>query len=92
MNEKEKYRAEIDAKLAKFGETLHAIKSKQAIRDAMRPTLDIDATIGKHKAAQAKIRTLERSDANSWPGIKTEVDRLMGDIDDDLRKAMSFYK
>ena len=92
MNEKEKYRAEIDAKLAKFGETLHEIKSKQETRNKMRPTLNINATIDKHKAAKAKIEAIEDSDTRSWHGIKAEVDSLMGDIDDDLRQAMSLYK
>lgn len=92
MNDKEKYRAEIDAKLAKFGETLHEIKSKQEMRNKMRPTLNINATIDKHKAAKAKIKALDDSDSRSWHGIKAEVDSLMGDIDNDLREALSLYK
>lgn len=92
MNDKEKYRAEIDAKLAKFGETLQEIKSKQEMRNQMRPTLNINATIDKHNAAKAKIKALDDSDSRSWHGIKAEVDSLMGDIDNDLREALSFYK
>jgi hypothetical protein len=91
MNEKEKYSAEIDAKLAEFGETLNEIKTKQELRNESRPDLQLDATIRKHQEAQTKATELEGSDLNSWEKIKTEVDGLMNDIDRELRDALAYF-
>lgn len=92
MDERAKYQAEIEAKLAKFGETLHEITTKRKMRESVRPTLDLDATIGKHKAATAKLAALAGADNRGWPTAKTEMETMMDDIDRDLRQAMAYYK
>jgi len=91
MNEKEKYRAEIDAKLVQFGETLLEIKTKEKLRDAAQPTLDIGATDNKHKEAAEKVKALETSDGENWKHLKSELDSLMAGIDTDLRKALAYF-
>ena len=91
MNEKEKYSAEIDAKIAKFGETLNEIKTKRELRNEIRPELQIDTTIRKHQEAKAKAKALKRADSSDWETIKTEVDGLMDDIDEELREALAYF-
>jgi len=51
MNQKEKYSAEIDARIGKFGDTLNEIKTKRELRNDSRPEIQIDATIRKHQEA-----------------------------------------
>jgi hypothetical protein len=91
MNEKEKYSAEIDAKLAKFGETLNEIRTKQELRKKSRPDLQIDGTIRKHQEVQSRVKALDGSDPDAWETIKTEVDGLMNDIDKELREALAYF-
>jgi hypothetical protein len=91
MNERDKYSAEIDAKLAKFGQTLNEIKTKQELRNESRPDLQIEATFRKHQAAQAKLKEMEGSDSSTWETIKTDVDGLMDDIDNELREALVYF-
>ena len=91
MNEKEKYRAEIDAKLVQLGETLLEVKTKEKLRNAAKPTLDLDATEGKHKEATAKVKALDASDSENWKLLKSELDSLMTDIDKDLRQALAYF-
>ena len=90
MNEKEKYRAVIDARLAEFGETLNKIKTKRELRNENRPELKIDATFRKHQEAQAKMKELKGSDSSAWETIKTEMDDMMDDIDKELREALAY--
>lgn len=91
MDEREKYSAEIDARIAKFGETLNEIKTKRELRNESRPELQIDATFRKHQEAQAKMKALKESDSSAWETIKTEVDGLMDDIDKELREALAYF-
>lgn len=91
MDEKEKYRAEIDAKLAKFGETLNEIRAKQELRKESRPDLPINATFRKHQEAQAKLKEMEGSDSSAWESIKTNMDGLINEIDKELREALVYF-
>jgi hypothetical protein len=91
MNEKEKYSAEIDARIAKFGETLNEIKTKRELRNEIRPELQFDGTIRKHQEVQAKAKALKKADSSAWKTIKTEVDGLMDDIDEELREALAYF-
>ncbi len=92
MDEKTKYRAEVEARLTKFGETLHEITSKRELRDALKPTLNIDKTVHKHQQATAKLETLSAADSEGWQTAKSDLDTLMDDIDHDLRQALVHYK
>lgn len=92
MDEKAKYRAQVEARLAKFGETLHEIKTKREMRDAIKPMLDFDAMVSKHRQATATLENMAAVDGDGWRTAKTEVDTLMEDIDNDLRQALSHFK
>jgi hypothetical protein len=92
MDDRAKYRAEIDAKLLKFGETLNEIKAKRELRNMSRPVLQVDSALRKHQEAQTKAKELENANAESWEKMRTDMDTIMSDIDKDLREALAYYK
>ncbi|MCF8068400.1 MAG: hypothetical protein K9L30_07435 [Desulfobacterales bacterium] len=91
MNEKEKYNAEINARLTKFGETLNEIKIKQELINDRRPALQVGAVIRKHQEARSKEEELEKADESTWKTIKSEMDGLMNDIDKELKEALAYF-
>lgn len=92
MDEKAKYRTEIEAKLLKFGETLNELKAKRELRNMSRPELQVDSALRKHQEAQTRAKQLESADSESWEKMRTDIDTLMDDIDKDLREALAYYK
>jgi hypothetical protein len=92
MDEREKYRAEIDAKLATFGETLEEIKTKQALRNETLPDVQLDGIVRKHQEVQSRARELKTSDAGAYEEKKVELDSLMDDIDKELRASLAYFK
>jgi len=91
MNEKEKYRAKIEAQMASFNETIEEITTKGKLRKAKQPDMQVKALVKKHEDAKAKFKELEKSDGNTWQKIKGELDQLVSDVDQDLRKAMAYF-
>ncbi len=91
MDEKERYKAQIEAKLVKFGETLHVIKTKKAMRNETQPEVSVDTIQRKHDHVKERVQALDHSDEAAWKKVKNEVDGLMSDIDSDLRAALSNF-
>lgn len=91
MEEKEKYHAEIDAKLIKFGETLNEIKTKAEQRKKNLSEIGVDDTLRKHKNAKVKLEQLKQSDENTWQDYKVHLDAQVNDIREDLRKALAYF-
>lgn len=91
MDEKEKYRTEIDARMIKLGDTLHEVKTKMKKRKENLPDIPLDATIRKYEKAKAKLEELERANENTWKHVKVEIDKLYNDIDEDLREAIVYF-
>lgn len=95
MNDKEKYRAQIEGRLMQFGESLYDITNKMKQRKDDLPELQPDIEIGpileKQEAVESKLKNLGAADENSWQQYKTELDSLVADIDADLRKAMAYF-
>ena len=91
MKEKEKYRAQIEARLMKFGESLYEITNKKMQRKGNRPDFRIDPILKKQETAEAKLKELDAADENSWQKVKTELDQLLDGIDEELRKAMAYF-
>lgn len=61
MIQKERYSAEIDARIAKFGETLKEIKTKRELRNETRPELERISKKGsgfRSRLATAKKRSI----------------------------------
>ena len=91
MEEKEKYRAEIEARLLKMGETLHQIKLEQEKRRESLPHVPLAHIIQKHEDAHAKLVEIEEIEESKWHRFKSELENLINDIDDDLRKALAYF-
>jgi len=91
MQEKEKYRAQIEGRLMKFGESLYEITNKMNQRKADRPDIQIHPILKKQEAVETKLKILDEADENSWQKYKTELNDLVDDIDADLRKAMAYF-
>jgi len=91
MNEKEKYRTQMDIRLGELGETLNEIKTKMERRKENTPDIQIETTLRKHEDAKARLKVLAQSDENSWQTYKTELDNLVNDIDDDMRQALVYF-
>jgi hypothetical protein len=91
MNEKEKYRAKIEAQMQEFDTTIEEIITRAKLRKEKRPDFEIDSLVRKHEAAKAKLKELENSDENTWQNIKTELDQLVADVDDDTRKVLAYF-
>lgn len=91
MIEKEKYRAQIEARLMKFGESLYEITNKKMQRKGNWPDVQINPILKRQEAAEAKLQELGAAGENSWQKYKTELDQLVDGIDADLRKAMAYF-
>jgi len=91
MEEKEKYHAEMEARLMRFGETINEIKTRMEKRKESLPNIPIQTTIKKHEDAKAKLAAMEQSDENSWHKFKTELNNLANDIDEDIRESLAYF-
>jgi hypothetical protein len=91
MREKERYRAEIEARLMKFGESLYEITTKKEQRKENQPDIQIEPILRKQEAVEAKLKEMDTADENSWQKYKAEIDHLFEGIDADLHKAMAYF-
>lgn len=91
MKEKEKYRAQIEARLMTFGETLYEIQTRKERRKENLPEIEIDPILRKQEAAENKLKEVDEVDESSWQTFKVELDGLLDGIDADLRKAMTYF-
>lgn len=91
MKEKEKYRAQIEARLMSFGESLYEIMAKKKQRNDNRPEIQIDHILKRQEAAEAKLKEIDAADENSRQRYTDELDQLLDGIDEELRKAMAYF-
>jgi predicted nucleic acid-binding Zn-ribbon protein len=92
MKEKEKFKAEIESRLRKFDHDLKEIKMKLEQAKENVSELNIDEIMEKHKKAESKLAETEQTDESSWGKLKSEIDDLVSDIDNDMRKAITYFK
>jgi len=91
MDEKEKYFAEIESRMHRFNETIAEIATKAQKRNADSPEVDIEGLRQKHQDASQTIAGLKSAEDDNWEQTKTSIDRMLGDIDQDLRSALAYY-
>lgn len=91
MEEREKYVAEIKARLRKCDETLCDIRTKLKECNEPPPGFEIDPIVEKQERLKARLDEVERKPDNSWARFKSEIDGLTNDIDDDLRKGLAYF-
>jgi hypothetical protein len=93
MTEHEKLRAEIEARLVKFDESLEVLDREAAKRQekfdaSKRAQLD---SIKKQKAeAEAKLREMDGAEEAKKHRLAEELKRYVVDIDENLREALSY--
>lgn len=92
MEEKDKYKAEIEVRLLKFSDTLNEIQAKLKERQERPSDFRVEPILEKHRKVSAKTSEIEKTDESAWSKFKSELDDLINDIDDDLRKAMAYFK
>jgi hypothetical protein len=95
MNEKEKYRAKMEARMSSFNQTITEITNKAKRRKATQPDLEpevrFESLVEKQNAASAKLKELEKADDNNWKKFQAELDQLVEGIDQELRRAMTYF-
>ncbi len=91
MNEKEKYRAKVEAKITSFNQSIEELTTKAKLQKVSQPDIKIENLLKKQESAQAKLEELEKSDENSWQKIKTELDSVVQGVDEELRQAMAYF-
>ena len=91
MDEKEKYRAEIETRMTKFNETINELRDKADKRKDARTGFQMEGLLKKHEAARTKLKELKTSDENAWKRFQTELDDMLDDIDEDLREALAYF-
>ena len=91
MNEKEKFKAEIAARLGKCDKGIREIETKLKECGESKPECDIDSIIRKYGIACEKLDDADKADENAWDRLKKELDGLTGDIDKDIRRALARF-
>jgi len=91
MNDKEKYLTKIESRMQAFNTTIEDITAKKEVRSANAPEIDIKGMRQKHDDAARAIKDLKTVDDSKWEDAKTRIDRMMGDIDEELRSALAYY-
>ena len=89
MKEREKYRAEIEARLKKFHNTINEIKMHQERRKENLPV--IEPVVQNLAKANTKLGQLDQTEESVWHKFKSELDGLVSDIDKDLREALAYF-
>ena len=69
-------------------EGLHCVYFKKKKK---KKNIALDDTIRKHKKVKEKLKDLERANDRNWKKVKDEIDKLYEDIDEELRKALTYY-
>ena len=91
MNEFEKYRAQVEAKMNSFNESIEEVIAKAKRRNATSPEVDVDRIVAKHETAKAKVKALETTDETKLQKIQHELVELFDDMDEDLRQAIAYF-
>lgn len=91
MDEKEKIHAEMETRMLKFHETLSQIKANANKKSEHLSDRHIDTIFKKHEEARNKLEDLKKADEHSWKKIHHELDVLMGDLGEDMRKALAYF-
>jgi hypothetical protein len=89
MTDKEKFRAEIEAKMAKYGDTLDGILSDLEYRKELPSDSSLVSALKKYELAKTKVSELDNAGEEGWEEKKKEINYVFNDLNDDLRSALS---
>ncbi|MFO7964348.1 MAG: hypothetical protein R6U50_10540 [Desulfobacterales bacterium] len=91
MDEKEKFRVEVEAKLERMGLSLTDLTTKWETRKETRPDLRLQDLAEKQQQAQNMFEELKGApDEHEFRKKQTDLKRMMSDIDEDIRQAWAY--
>ena len=91
MSEKERIRAEIEAKLTKYGKTLDGIISDLEQKKILPSDKSLISALQKFELAKSKVREMDNVEGEGWEKKKSELNYVFNDLNDDLRAALSLF-
>ena len=91
MEDIEKYRAQIEARMTDFHENLEQVIAKAKEKKDTHSQVPLQNLVQKKEDAEAKLKELDGAHESEHPKIRDELDRLFGNIDQDVRDALSYY-
>jgi DNA repair photolyase len=91
MDNQEEYRARIEAQMNNFHENLEQIIAKAKEKEHTHSQVHVENLLTKKKDAKAKLKELNEAHESEHPKLRSEMDRLFENIDEDLREALAYY-
>ncbi|MCG6880148.1 MAG: hypothetical protein LJE96_13505 [Deltaproteobacteria bacterium] len=91
MEDMEKYRARIEAQMTDFHENLEQVIAKAKEKKDTHSQVHVQNLVKKKEDAAAKLKELDGAHESEHPKIRTELDRLFENIDQDVRDALAYY-
>lgn len=95
MTDREKTRAEIEARLTQLGETINTLRLKAEQRqDNLEAPLaqSLDAIESKREEVRSSLPQMQTLDEDSYTSTVERLNRHLDDIDGSLRKALAHFK
>lgn len=91
MEDMEKYRARIEAQMTDFHENLEQVIAKAKEKKDTHSQIHVQNLIQKKEDAAAKLKELDKAHETEHPKLRSELDRLFENIDQDVRDALAYY-
>ncbi len=91
MEDMEKYRTRIEAQMNDFHENLEQVIAKAREKRDTHSQVHVQNLIKKKEDAEAKLKELDEAHETEHPRLRTEMDRLFENIDQDVRDALAYY-
>lgn len=95
MDDREKTRTEIEARLTQLGETINTLRLKAEQRqDKLEAPLaqSLDAIESKREEVRSSLPQMETLDEETYTSTVERLRRHLDDIDGSLRKALAHFK
>lgn len=98
MTPKEKFEAELEAWMDKWGTVIEKLESGLEAELGNENALKSEERIKfkRLETSHAEIKSLrdsmrETPEEKKWVDMKTRVEKMMGDIDDDFRSSLAYF-
>jgi len=91
MEDQEKYRTRIEAQMTDFHENLEQVIAKAKEKKDTHSQVHVQNLLKKKEDAAAKLKELDGAHESMHPKLRTELDRLFENIDQDVRDALAYY-
>ena len=92
MDEREKIQTEIETRMVTFNDTINEIKTLAEKKNEDLASDHIKGIFDKHREAQSKIEDLKKADDRNWGKIRHDLENLMGDLGEEMRQSLAYFK